>query len=244
MAIETISYTKKGNGWKCFHSFIPDWMIGLNSSLYTWKNGDLYLHHSNETRNNYYGISYPSIITSVFNNNPLENKVFKTIALDGNAPWKAEITTDHTSGVVESTYFKEKEGTWFSYIRRPDSEVDLRSMSTQGIGTGAYSSLTFTFAFNFNASISIGDKAYVTSDPSTVGLQLVGIIVSYTETTITVDSEAFTPNPTGDFLAVVKDSTAESYGSRGSWMEVKLTNENESPVELFTISSDMMKSYP
>lgn len=244
MSVETISYSTSGKGWNSRHSFVPDCMIGLNSSLYTWKDGSLYLHHSNELRNNYYGVSYPSTITSVFNNNPYENKVFKTIALDGNKPWKADVRTDYTNGVVESTYFKEKEGVWYGYIRREDDTIDLKAISTQGIGIGAYSALTFTFTFNFNASISIGDKVYVTSDPSTVGLQLVGTIVSYTGTTITVDSEAFTPNPAGDFVAVVKNSSAESYGSRGSWMEVKLTNEDSDPVELFTISSDAMKSYP
>jgi hypothetical protein len=244
MAIETISYSVAGEGWNSFHSFIPDWMIGLNSSLYTWKNGDLYKHDSNSNRNEYYGVTYPSTITPVFNQNPLENKIFKTIAISGNSPWKADIVTDFTSGIIEADYFKEKEGDWFSFIRRINNTVDLKSMSTQGLGTGGYAALTFTFTFNIPQSISIGDSIYASPDPTTTAIALVGIITSYTANTITVASAAYIPNPTGDFIVAVKDSTAESYGSRGSWMEVKLTNNNTTPVELFTISSDTIKSYP
>lgn len=244
MAIETISYSVAGEGWNSFHSFTPDWMIGLNSSLYTWKDGDLYHHNANANRNEYYGVSYPSTITPVFNQNPLDNKVFKTIALNGNSPWKAEVTTDFTLGVVESSFFKEKEGDWYAFIRRISDTIDLKSMSTQGIGTADYSGLVFTFTFDIPSSISVGDKIYATSDPTTIDVQLVGTITSYTATTITVDAAAYVPNPSGDFVLSVKDSTAESYGIRGSWMEVKLTNEDTTPVELFTISSDVIKSYP
>ena len=244
MAIETISYSVAGEGWNSFHSFIPDWMIGLNSSLYTWKNGELYKHDSNSNRNEYYGVAYPSTITPVFNQNPLENKVFKTIALDGNSPWKAEITTDSSSGIIESDYFVEKESNWFSFIRREANTLDLKAISTQGLGTADYAGLTFTFTFNLPASISIGDKIYASPNPTTTDIELVGTITAYTQNTIDVDMEIYSPNPSGDFVVVVKDSTAESYGTRGSWMEVKLTNWNTNPVELFTISSDTIKSYP
>jgi len=241
---ETVSYTTKGKGWKCFHSFIPDWMIGLNSSLYTWENGDLYHHNSNSRRNSYYGVDYPSTVTPVFNQNHMDNKVFKTIGLDSNVAWKAEINTDFTSGIIEAEYLVEKEGVWYGHIRRNDGVVDLKAMSTQGLGVAAYSTLVFTFPFDIAASISVGDNIYVSSDPSTIDLQLVGPILSYTTNTITVSSALTIPNPTGDFVVSVKDSTAESYGARGSWMEVKLTNNDITEAELFTISSDALKSYP
>lgn len=243
MATETLSYSLAGEGWNSFHSFIPDWMIGLNSSLYTWKDGNLYQHHVGG-RNEYYGVAYPSTITPIFNQNTLENKVFKTIALNGNTPWKAEITTDFNTGVIESDYFNEKEGDWFGFIRREENTVDLKAISTQGLGTADYAGLTFTFPFNIPGSVSVGDKIYATPDTLTTPVELVGTIVSYTSDTITVDMEIYSPNPSGDFIVAVKDSTAESYGARGSWMKVKLTTWSNQPVELFTISSDVTKSYP
>jgi len=244
MATETISYSEAGQGWDSFHSFIPDWMIGLNSSMYSWKGGELYKHDTNASRNNYYGVAYSSTITPIFNQNPLDNKIFKTLGIDGNSPWKSEIATDFTNGIIESDYFTEKEGTWFSHIRRDSGTVDLKAMSTQGVGVGDYSALVFTFAFQLSINISIGDFIYVSSSPSTVPLQLVGTVTGYTGTTITVVAAAFTPNPSGDMVVVVKDSTSESYGIRGSWLKAKLTNDSTSPVELFTISSDTIKSYP
>lgn len=244
MAEETISYSVAGQGWNSFHSFIPDKMIGLNSSLYTWKDGDLYKHDTNSNRNEYYGQAYPSTITPVFNQNPLENKVFKTIALNGNYPWAAEITTDFTTGFIESDFFKEKEGDWFAFIRREENTIDLRAISTQGLGVADYAGLTFTFPLNIPGSVSVGDKIYATPDTALTPVELVGSIVSYTEDTITVDMEIYSPNPSGDFVVLAKNSTAESYGSRGSWMKVKLTTWNTNPVELFTISSDVIKSYP
>ena len=246
MAIETISYSKTINGWDSFHSFIPDWMIGMNSSLYTWKGGDLYIHDSNAIRNNYYGTQYDSTITPVFNNNPLENKIFKTIGIDGNLPWKVEVTTDFTEGVIEADHLKEKEGTWFGHIRRNSGTVDLKAMSTQGIGIGDFNILTnvVTFPFRISASISIGDIVYVTSDPSFTSLSLVGPIVGYNVNSIEVGSVANPVQASGDMVVVMKDSTSESYGVRGSWMKVKLTSDYMAPVELFTISSDTVKSYP
>ena len=74
-------------------------------------------------------------------------------------------------------------------------------------------------------------------------MALVGTVVSYTSTTITVGSAAVTPS-NGDFVIIVKDSTAESYGTRGIYMEAKLTNNDTTEVEIFTISSEVIKSYP
>ena len=42
----------------------------------------------------------------------------------------------------------------------------------------------------------------------------------------------------------VKNSQVESYGSRGFYMEVKLENEDTTEVELFSIGSDIFKSFP
>ena len=243
MAIETISYTPAGQGWSSFHSFLPDWMIGMNSTMYTWKNGNLYKHDDNAVRNNYYGTDYPSTITPIINHEPTVQKIFKTICLESNSPWQADIATDSTVGIIEASYFKEKEGDWFGYIRRDNGTIDTRAMSTQGIGEASYAALVFTFSFNIAASISEGDLLYVTDNPAITAMALVGTVVSYTSTTITVGSAAVTPS-NGDFVIIVKDSTAESYGTRGIYMEAKLTNNDTTEVEIFTISSEVIKSYP
>ena len=244
MAIETISYSVAAKGWNSFHSFIPEWMISLNGSLYTWKYGQLYKHKTNSIRNNYYGDQFSSTITPIFNQEAVNNKVFKTLALWSNIAWRADITTDFTTGVVKPEYFKLKEGEYYAHIRRPEGTIDLKASSTQGIGVGSYNNLVFTFTNPIPSSIMIGDNIYVSSDPGNIALQKVGPITTLTTNTVTVSSAAFTPNSNGDFIVAIKNSEAESYGARGSYMEVKLTGSTSDLIELHTISSDAMKSYP
>jgi len=241
MATATISYSPEVKGWTSFHSFEPDWMISLNSSTYTWKNGELYKHDTNATRNNYYGVDYPSTITPIFNQSPDTTKLFRTIELDSNSPWQADITTDLSTGIIEPSYYEEKEGGWFSYIRRDPDTIDLKAMSTQGIGNvGSYAALVITFGFTISASFAIGDKAYISNGTS---LDAIGTITAHTGTTITVGAAANVPAP-GDFIVVVKDSTAESFGARGYYMQVLLTNNDTTYAELFSVSSEAQKSFP
>lgn len=241
MAEETISYSRSGQGWDSFHSFHPDMMIGLNNSLYTWENGELYKHDVNETRNEYYGILYPSTITPIFNQVPLDVKIFKSLGLDSNDTWEAECTTDLSTGVVEPEYYEEKEGDWYAFIRSTPDTVDLKSIATQGIGNVlSFAGLTITFSFDIPGSISNGDKVYI-GDGTTV--TLIGTMTAHTATTIVVDAAAVTP-VAGNFIVVIKDSTAESVGMRGYYMEVKLTNNNTTAVDLFSITSNAQQSKP
>ena len=50
--------------------------------------------------------------------------------------------------------------------------------------------------------------------------------------------------PNNSYIFTTKDSVAESYGTTGYYMEFKLTNSSQNPVELFTIDSDVFKSFP
>jgi restriction endonuclease S subunit len=83
MAEQTLTYSMGANGWTSFHSYFPEWMIGVNNMFYSFKNGDIYEHHSNASRNQYYGVNYPSTVTVVFNDQPIDAKMFKTIELEG-----------------------------------------------------------------------------------------------------------------------------------------------------------------
>ena len=48
----------------------------------------------------------------------------------------------------------------------------------------------------------------------------------------------------GQFIYVVKDAVAESHGARGYYMEYTLTNADTTPIELFQVGSNAMKSFP
>ena len=252
---ETISYSKKSQGWTSFWSFIPDWMIGMNNSFYTWKDGCLYKHNTNATRNAFYKdftaigdpyLTYDSTLTTVFNQDPTSNKMFKTVALDSTQPWTATVTTDLSSGTIDSSYFVEKEGGWYGFIRRAnDGSYDTYSLSTQGVGgLLTYTSGTFTlnFAFNISSEISNGDKVYKVNGTNT--LTLSGTISTHTDTSITLTGATATSLSPGDIIVVVKNAQAESFGARGYYMEVLLENSSTTEVEIFAVSSSAFKSNP
>ena len=84
-------------------------MIGMNSYFYTFKNGNLYRHNTNDNRNEYYGVSgalAPSTITSVIAPRPVVDvKLFKTLTYESNATLTAtNLQTDLTDGSPNFLY--------------------------------------------------------------------------------------------------------------------------------------------
>lgn len=245
MAEATITYAPANSGWTSFHSYFPEWMIGMNSRFYTFKGGNMWKHYNNNTRNNYYGSQYSSTVTPIFNDEPTVTKMFKTIQLDTDSPWDTTITTDLSTGFMDSSYYSLKEGDYYTYIRRVAGNTDLDLMSAQGIGevltvAGTFPGvITLTFLFNIGSIVSVGDKLY----RDNAGIELIGDITGLTSTSITMNVTSVTP-VIGDYVLYIKDAEAESYGARGYYMETLLSNSSTSEVELFSISSEVFKSFP
>lgn len=238
---DTLTFSARSNGWTSRWSFIPDWMIGLNNSFYTWKNGELYKHDTNTKRNEFYGVQYPSTITPILNTDPAQVKVFKTLALDSNKAWDTKITTDLVVGEIAQSQYYDKEGEWYAYIRRDDAEnYDTRALSTQGLGQ-AFSLVanTINFSFNIGNNISNGDTIYKVSLGTLVK---VGTVLSHTTTAVTLSAAPLTSVSPGDMIVYVKNSVAESYGARGFYMEVKLSLISDDYAEIFAVSSSVFKS--
>lgn len=248
MANYTLTYSPALEGWTSFHSYFPEWMENMNSFMYTFKNGEMWKHNTNATRNRWYNVNYPSTITVLLNDAPAENKMFKTLSYDSDHRWSASVITDLSAGSMDSSYFEEKEGGYFTYVRRNTGTVDLKAMSSQGVGVASsvtlIASVTYRidFAFDIGSIMSIGDLVYVVP----VSTPLVsGQITALTSTSITIVMVVGGTIPAiGNFIMVVKDAVAESYGARGYYMETTLTNTDTEAVELFAISSQIFKSYP
>ena len=79
----TLSYSEMAKGWVSFKSFYPETGLSINNDYYTFKDGELWKHHSNETRNNFYGEQYYSDITTILNDQPGSIKSFNTINYEG-----------------------------------------------------------------------------------------------------------------------------------------------------------------
>ncbi len=243
---KTITYSKVSEGWNSFWSFSPDWMTEMNSIFYTFKNGELWRHNINTTRNNFYGNQYPSSIRTIFNTDPLTVKMFNTVSLNSTHPWTANVYTNINDGSIDYTYFVEKEGQWYAYIRRFDNTIDVKALSTQGVGSAdsvdstTPSAVVLDFLFKLDSSISIGDKLYKNSAGTLV---LVGTITNLSPNSITVDTTLGSIPLTTDFLICVKNSQAESFGARGYYMNINLENDLTEQVKLFAVGTSLFKSF-
>jgi len=264
MANYTLTYSPALEGWTSFHSYFPEWMEHMNSFMYTFKNGEMWKHNTNASRNNWYGTNYPSTITVLLNDSPIETKMFKTLSYDSTHRWSASVITDLSAGSMASSYFEEKEGGFFTYVRRDPNTIDFKALSTQGIGKVSAATiapgtgyLSVFFNFEIPNSISVFDPAISPPSGGDV-LYIVDAITNVIKLIGNVDEIVNDPStgnkivvkvPTNvaninDFAYVIKNAVAESYGARGYYMETTLTNTDTEAVELFAISSQIFKSYP
>ena len=96
MTDTTVSWNEGTKGWVSFKSFIPESGVSFNNTYYTFFEGELYEHHNNETRNNFYGTQYNSDFTLIMNDVPGSVKNFKTLNYEGT---QAKVTQFQTSTV-------------------------------------------------------------------------------------------------------------------------------------------------
>ena len=137
----TITFDERVKGWTSFHSFYPDFMVGVNNQFFSFSGGNLYTHHSdNVNRNVYYGVSHPSKISMIFNDSPSEIKELKAVSLEGNHSWESLIKAyisnvdDFHQSSIKEVEFVRKEGIWYAYARRNEDINHTDSKSVYGIG--------------------------------------------------------------------------------------------------------------
>lgn len=243
----TTSFNNQIKGWTTFHSFSPDFMIGMNNKFFSFKNGNLYEHHSDESkRNEYYGKVYPSKVTLIFNDNPSDVKEVKAISLEGNTTWETLIKAyktgveDFNKTSVKEVEFVKKEGIWYSYARRNEDDYQTDSKSMYGIGIVESVSNNVMIVNGFNDSVVEGDEIVRGLD-----LKKVGAIVSSErmgdKTKITLNSS--TTLTEGEFICGLKNVRIEGGNLRGYALRVELTTEKEEKVELFSVNIEVIKSY-
>jgi len=251
---ETLSYSEGSQGWPSFYSYIPEYMMGMNSYFYSFDNGNLFRHNTNPVRNNYYGQQYVSSITGVFNIRPGIVKVFKTMSFESTNAWNCvELITDLSDGSMLDTYFEQKEGEWFSYIRNKETTLDFKLRSANGIGNladiilpGIANTIQIGFNVDIGSIISYGDQIYFQSGTNNV---LVGKVTNIFQATNKLHVEYTGLLPVialGSFIFYYKNPVVESNGARGYFLqfEIELPLTVTTPVELFSVGSSIMQSFP
>ena len=158
----TLSFSEKAKGWISFKSFVPESGVSINNEYYTFKDGEMYKHHANPTRNTFYksllgdDAFTESSVTLLFNDQPSTVKSFSTLNYEGSQARNKKNGTDGEysnlverngwyvsyikTNLQESNYleFKNKEGKWFTHIKGDTTtlqNLDEREFSVQGIGS-------------------------------------------------------------------------------------------------------------
>lgn len=262
----TLTYSTDYKGWPSFYSFIPDWMIGMNTYFYTFKGGNLFKHNTNTTRNNFYGVQYNSKLKSVLNEAPQDNKLFKTLTLKGDDAWQANVYTDSPNeGFVDVSWFQKKEFNWFAFIRNngqtnPMDEFLMRAVN--GIGrsqtiSGPQNATVISFSTNpyvaIGSNISIGDYVYYSLPPYDSPL-LAGVAtainidpkngVNEIVVDATISGTSYPIPIQNPMIMYAKNTVAESHGVLGHYCVFELENNNTTKVELFLVEGETMKSFP
>ena len=191
----TLTYSEKFQGFPSFYSYIPDYMIGMNSHFYTFHKGDMYKHNVATTiggatvpRNNFYGSQYSSSMTSVFNDAPLDNKIFKTINLESSFAtaadaWSGQFDTDiQKTGFIDASFFEKKEGAWFAYMRNEPGSTALVSGTNTSTGVNQLIDTSVNFS---TLGVVAGD---IVLNPSTGKSALVTVVAA---TILTLDGDIF-----------------------------------------------------
>tara|TARA_R110000822_G_scaffold35535_11_gene100151 strand:+ start:484 stop:1305 length:822 start_codon:yes stop_codon:yes gene_type:complete len=265
----TITYDEGVQGFPSFYSYNPEWMIGMNNYFYSFKGGNIYRHNTNDTRNNYYGVNYRSEVTSVFNDNPLENKLFKTLNIEGDASWGATLISDQqTTGYVDNSWWQKKEGSYFGFIRNsgtvPANQDQYPLRSVNGLATssnitvaGNSTTVDFSTSISIGNIISIGDMVYFAVAPIAPATayvpQLLGQVISVNQNLAsginsvvvdnTIGGAQTSPSP-NEYILYIKNAVAESHGILGHYGQFTLINNSTSKIELVALESEVMKSFP
>ena len=243
----TLTFDEKVRGWTSFHSFFPDFMVGMNNKFFSFNGGNLHIHHSdNVVRNSYYGAVSPSKLSVMINDKPSDIKELQAVSLEGNYSWDSLISAyvDNVDNAIISSIdeveFVQKEGIWYAYARRNEDSQHLDSKSTYGIGrvqtqTGA----TLTIAGGSDL-LCVGDSL-VNGDT----LTSLGVITSITQGTgnVIVTLAAAPLVPLNTFVVGMKNSRIEGGNLRGYTMRFDLEITQPDKVELFAVNAEVMKSF-
>tara|TARA_R110002020_G_scaffold145170_1_gene318428 strand:- start:1714 stop:2556 length:843 start_codon:yes stop_codon:yes gene_type:complete len=149
---KTITFDEKSKGWTSFKSFVPEIAISCVNQYYSFLDGQIWKHNSNELRNTFYENFTESSITPILNSKPELIKHFNTLNYEGSQSKVDQLLTDedyYNLQVKDGWYvndvhtnkqngtlneFIEKEDKWFNYIKGIENHIDTAAFNFQGLG--------------------------------------------------------------------------------------------------------------
>jgi hypothetical protein len=227
------SYKEKAGGFPLIYPYNPDYILEANNEVYAWKNGVMYKLNASETRNNFFGVQYDSVLRFFANTEYSVEKVWNNISLQSTHAWLAKIKTSLTGRTITKESFTKLEDYWFSEIMPNTQTSNSKANSSYGLGTFAITNGVIETSIKY-ASLSIGD--YIFSNSLTFTKSKV---VNITATQIVLEDD-FTA--VASFLIYEKNQAVDGSSIRGDILEVELISSETEKVELRAVGFDVTKS--
>lgn len=245
----TITYDESVKGFTSFHSFIPDWMIGMNNSFFSIRDGQLYRHNAQiGARNTFYGIQYPSQVGFNVNQSPSEIKVLKAVSQESTSAWETQIQAfqgdqnNFTQSTITQNEFVDKEGKKFAYTRRNELPDNRNSKAYYGLGRVTDivgNDVTFNDGGVTNSALTVGDNLYNGNTNTLVG-EIQGIDSENNILTLSAVAGLAINN----FVFGAKPTRIEGAQMRGYNFRLDLEITSSNFEELFAVNSEVMISEP
>lgn len=228
-------------GFTSFYEFEPERMVGINNKLFSMKDGQIWQHDTNTTRNNFYGVQRNANITTVFNDAPSDVKHFKSVNLETDVVWDITLTTNFGTSTIADTELVLEEKEYYAYIRQNESSTfaDLVADSAvSGIGTiASISVLTLTMNGELPRPLAIGDTIY--NDSGTA----IGAVTAYDHTANTITLDSVAGLSVSDFILFGKTARIEGESMKGYYMTVQLDSSSTADNELFAVKVEAVRSF-
>jgi hypothetical protein len=122
----TIAFAKEKNRWVEHYDWHPECVGSANIGVVSYKNGELYVHDTNETYNNFYGVQYDSEITFISNEDPSSKKVYQDIYTESTHAWSVEASNNKGQATsLETTDFEEIEGVFYAALLKDSNTPNV-----------------------------------------------------------------------------------------------------------------------
>jgi hypothetical protein len=248
----TVAYDTDNKVWNTRYSYFPERIASLDDTLYTFKNGTMYVHDSTANRATYYGTGYGAIVEVISNNNASLVKSYESISLEGTSAWAATITNTDQSTSILSADFNQREREWFAYVPRDTSAntgtATITSLSGSSemfvlgnVATSGVSGSTITFTTPVgDVAFPIGGTLYKVSGSTFVTLSLTVTAISG-DKQITASGSVTGVND-GDTIVVLANAGIEGDQLRDYYAKINLTNSSTSEIELYAVNAVYAKS--
>jgi hypothetical protein len=113
---KTIVYDIKNDRWAGSYSFYTEGFVTMQNQLYSFINGQLFLHNQYENQCNFYGVQYKPKIMFVSNMMPSEPKSYNAMAVEANiCPTYVYLYNDYPYQQISDLApynFRNLEGVW------------------------------------------------------------------------------------------------------------------------------------